>query len=179
MGGRQVIFLSNLTLFFGPWLNLWRHELRSRPLLVEVQARRGPMWLCESKPLGTKLKFNIFEFTAFIDTSDQNQLYHTPLLSKIWDLSDRKKLVNNPFNINLTSHSFNVFILKQKQKLLQHNQYATHRTHTHLTKQTKKQMQQKNKCNKQTNAVGGPRCFFVPWPYRNPVPGTYFHGHKN
>ena len=29
--------------------------------------------------------------------SGQNQLYHTPLLSKIWDLNDRKKLVNNPF----------------------------------------------------------------------------------
>ena len=40
----------------------------------------------------------IFEFGTLIDISDQNQLYHTPLLSKIWDLNDRKKLVNNPFN---------------------------------------------------------------------------------
>ena len=86
-----------------------------------------------------------------------------------------------------TSHSFNVFIIKpvpqqSGSKWLQHNQYATQptqRTHTHLTKQTNKQMQQKNKHTKQTITVGGPRCFFVPLLYRNPVPGTYFHGHKN
>ena len=29
------------------------------------------------------------EFWAFIDPSGQNQLYHTPLLSKILDLGDR------------------------------------------------------------------------------------------
>ena len=38
-----------------------------------------------------------FEFGAFIDPSGQNQLYHIPLVSKICDLNDRKKLVNNPF----------------------------------------------------------------------------------
>ena len=77
----------------------WRCESRSRVLLVEVPcaASRGPMWRCESRSLGTKLKPKNCEFGSFIDPSDQNQLYHTPLLSKIWDLNDRKKLVNNPF----------------------------------------------------------------------------------
>ena len=51
---------------------------------------RGPMWRRKSKPLEMKLKPKNFEFGAFIDPSDQNQQYHTPLLSKIWDLSDRK-----------------------------------------------------------------------------------------
>ena len=33
--------------------------------------------------MGTKLKSKIFEFGAFGDPSDQNKLYHTPLLSNI------------------------------------------------------------------------------------------------
>ena len=33
--------------------------------------------------MGTKLKPKIFEFGAFGDPSDQNKLYHTPLLSNI------------------------------------------------------------------------------------------------
>ena len=49
-------------------------------------------WRCESRSLGTKWKPKNFEFLPFIDPSGQNQLYHTPLLSKIWDLNDRKKL---------------------------------------------------------------------------------------
>ena len=44
---------------------------------------RGPMWRRESKPLGTKFKTKNFDFGAFIEPSGQNQLYHTPLLSKI------------------------------------------------------------------------------------------------
>ena len=36
--------------------------------------------------------YNNVEFWAFLDPSGQNQLYHTPLLSKIWDLNDRKKI---------------------------------------------------------------------------------------
>ena len=63
----------------------WRCESRSRVLLVEVQgaASRGPLWRCESRSLGTKLKPKNCEFGSFIDPSDQNELYHTPLLSKI------------------------------------------------------------------------------------------------
>ena len=41
---------------------------------------------------------------AFIDPSEQNQLYHTPLLSKISDLSDRQKMVNNPFKSDRGQH---------------------------------------------------------------------------
>ena len=33
----------------------------------------------------------------FFDPSDKNQLYHTPLLFKIWVLTENKKIVNNPF----------------------------------------------------------------------------------
>ena len=40
-------------------------------------------------------------FRAFIEPSDQNQLYHTPLLSKIWVLTENKEIVNNPFKIHL------------------------------------------------------------------------------
>ena len=36
-------------------------------------------------------------FRAFIEPSDQNQLYHTSLLSKIWVLTKNKKIVNDPF----------------------------------------------------------------------------------
>ena len=39
-----------------------------------------------------------FELGAFIGPSGQNQLYHTPLLFKILDLAENKKIVNNPFN---------------------------------------------------------------------------------
>ena len=42
-----------------------------------------------SKPLGTKSETKIFKFRWFLGPSEQNELYHTPILSKIWDLSDR------------------------------------------------------------------------------------------
>ena len=60
-------------------------------------ASQGPIWRRKSRSLGTKLK-TIFLFLAFLDPSGQNQLYHTPLLSKIWDLNDRKNLTI-PFKI--------------------------------------------------------------------------------
>ena len=41
-------------------------------------------------PWGTNFKTKIFKFRWFLGPSDQNELYHTPLLSKIWDLGDRK-----------------------------------------------------------------------------------------
>ena len=71
--------------------------------------RRGPRlaaplmwvkvpWRRESRSLvaprvevpGDKMKTQKCWVWAFIDPSGQNQLYHTPLLSKIWDLNDRK-----------------------------------------------------------------------------------------
>ena len=58
---------------------------------------RGPIWRRESRSLGTKLKPQKIEFGAFIGPSGQNQLYHTPLLLKIWDLTKNEKIVNNPF----------------------------------------------------------------------------------
>ena len=56
------------------------------------------MWRRESRSPGTKLKPKIVEFGALIGPSGQNQLYHTPLLFKILDLTENKKIVNNPFN---------------------------------------------------------------------------------
>ena len=59
------------------------------------------LWHRESRSLGTKWKPKNVEFRPFIDPSGQNQLYHTPLLSKIWDLNNRQKIVNNPFKANI------------------------------------------------------------------------------
>ena len=44
-------------------------------------------------PLGTNFLTKMFKFRGFINPSDQNELYHTPLLSKIRDLIDRKIIV--------------------------------------------------------------------------------------
>ena len=56
---------------------------------------------CHSRSLlrtqGIKFLTNIFKFRGFIDPSDQNELYHTSLLSKIRGLSVRKKLWHHPF----------------------------------------------------------------------------------
>ena len=37
------------------------------------------------------------EFGAFLGPSSQNQLYHTPFIFKIWDLTKNRKIVNDPF----------------------------------------------------------------------------------
>ena len=71
-------------------------------------ASRGPMWRRESKPLGTKLKPKFFEFGAFIDPIDQNQLCHTPWLFKIWDLNDRLFWWTIPLNPNFNVDSISV-----------------------------------------------------------------------
>ena len=39
----------------------------------------------------------ILKLKCFIDPSDPNQLYHTPILYKIWDWNNGIFLVNNPF----------------------------------------------------------------------------------
>ena len=60
-------------------------------LLVEVPcgaASRGP-WGQNKKPKN-------LEIGAIIGPSDQNQLYHTPLLFKIRVLTKNKKIVNDP-----------------------------------------------------------------------------------
>ena len=49
--------------------------------------------------LQTKGTLTRGKFWAFIDPSGQNELYHTPLLSKIWDLDNWKKMVNNPLKV--------------------------------------------------------------------------------
>ena len=76
-------------------LDLRRHRFELRSLGA---ASRGPIWRRESRSLGTKLKPQKIEFGAFIGPSGQNQLYHTPLLLKIKDLTKNKKIVNNPVN---------------------------------------------------------------------------------
>ena len=38
---------------------------------------------------GTNFETNIFKFRWFLGPSDQSELYHTPLLSKIWGLGDK------------------------------------------------------------------------------------------
>ena len=58
------------------------------------------MWCRESRSLGTKLKLKNVEFWAFKDPSVQNQLYHTPLLFKRWDLTENKKLWTIPWKAN-------------------------------------------------------------------------------
>ena len=55
---------------------------------AQCAAIRGPSAPSFEVP-GTK----IFKFRRFIDPSDQNELYHIPLLSKIWDLINRKQIV--------------------------------------------------------------------------------------
>ena len=83
------------------WVKVpWRRESRSLAPRVEVPcaASRGPLWRRESRSLGTKWKPKNVEFWAFIDPSGQNQLFTAPLLSKIWDLNDRKKLWTIPLN---------------------------------------------------------------------------------
>ena len=102
------------------------------------------LWRRESRSLGTKWKPKNVEFWPLADTSGQNQLYHTPLLSKIWDLNDRrKKIVNNPFKhivkglnsrlclrccvINLFWPGLTLFFLKQGGPLFS----APFLVHTH------------------------------------------------
>ena len=70
------------------------------PIVLSLETPAPPLetpWCCASKPqvrraskpLGTNFETKIFKFRWFLGPSDQNELYHTPLLSKIWDLGDR------------------------------------------------------------------------------------------
>ena len=52
-------------------------ETNKKVLPLVVPLRRP------SRSLGTNFETKIFEFRWFLGSSDQNELYHTPLLSKI------------------------------------------------------------------------------------------------
>ena len=54
-------------------------------------------------------------FLTFLGPSGQNHQYHTPLLFKILDLTENKKIVNNPFKVLFIVDIFN---LKQYQDLI-------------------------------------------------------------
>jgi len=64
-------------------------ETPAPPLQTPSRCASKPQVRRASKPLGTKFETKIFKFRWFLGPSDQNELYHTPLLSKIWDLGDR------------------------------------------------------------------------------------------
>ena len=53
---------------------------------------------------GDKIKTQKIEFGAFKGPSGQNHQYHTPLLFKILDLTENKKIVNNPFKDDIWLH---------------------------------------------------------------------------
>merc|ERR1711952_558896 len=53
------------------------------PLETPWRRASKPQVRRASKPLGTKFETKIFKFRWFLGPSDQNELYHTPLLSKI------------------------------------------------------------------------------------------------
>ena len=58
----------------------------------------------------TRSAMGNLEFEAFIGPSGQNQLYHIPLLFKILDLTENKKIVNNPFKHTILKGSFTIFL---------------------------------------------------------------------
>ena len=63
-------------------------KVRAAPL--EVQWRRlsrSAVWH-PSRSQGTNFETKIVRFRWFLGNSDQSELYHTPLLSIIWDLGD-------------------------------------------------------------------------------------------
>ena len=83
------IFLKNLNWDLGcPSRSLWR-PLRSLP---HIAAPRGTMLLplkTPPPPLETPgEKFWDQKFRWFLGPSDQNEIYHSPLLSKIWDIGN-------------------------------------------------------------------------------------------
>ena len=78
---------------------LWPLETPAPPLETPWRCASKPQVRRASKPLGTNFETKIFKFRWFLGPSDQNELYHTPLLSKIWDLGDKKFLVEDPFKM--------------------------------------------------------------------------------
>merc|ERR1712185_534164 len=60
-----------------------RLETPAPPLETPWRRASKPQVRRASKPLGTNFETKIFKFRWFLGPSDQNELYHTPLLSKI------------------------------------------------------------------------------------------------
>ena len=60
---------------------------------------------------GDKIKTKKIEFGAFIGPSGQNQLYHTPSLLKIWDLTKNKKLWTIPLSWTGMLPHLNYYVL--------------------------------------------------------------------
>ena len=58
-------------------------ETPAPPLETPWRRASKPQVRRASKPLGTNFETKIFKFRWFLGPSDQNELYHTPLLSKI------------------------------------------------------------------------------------------------
>ena len=58
-------------------------ETPAPPLETPWRRASKPQVRRASKRLGTNFETKIFKFRWFLGTSDQNELYHTPLLSKI------------------------------------------------------------------------------------------------
>ena len=61
-------------------------EARRKDLKAQQHetSRGGKIW-----PRGKAALIEPLKFMWFLGPSDQNELYHTPLLYKIWDLSER------------------------------------------------------------------------------------------
>ena len=78
---------------YGENVFLYESCHKSKLIVWNVSTKK----ISESRSLGTKWKPKNVEFWPFIDPSVQNQLYHTPLLFKIWDLTKNRKIVNDPF----------------------------------------------------------------------------------
>ena len=100
-GGTTVWCIHSCAAIRGP--SMLPYEV---PLCCHSRSFRAAIRGPSSKPQGIKSRTKIFKFLGFIDPSDQNELYHTPLLSKIWDLIDRKRLWDYPFK-----YSFACFLL--------------------------------------------------------------------
>ena len=61
-------------------------SLRPASWSVRVPSK-SHVWVA-SRSQGTNVETKIFSFGCFFGPSDQNELHHTPLLSKIWGLGD-------------------------------------------------------------------------------------------
>ena len=79
---------------------------------------QGPQMTSHSAPSfevpGDKIQDQNIQVLGFIDPSDQNEQYHTPLLSKIWDLIERRKILwDYPFNEHYHPHCYQHHLLLQ------------------------------------------------------------------
>ena len=64
-------------------------EVRAGCLQVSSRVASRSHVRVTSRSQGKNFETKIFIFRCFFGPSDQNELYHTPLLSKIWGLGDR------------------------------------------------------------------------------------------